>query len=529
MTLTTTGRRRGALAAATTLTSVLLLVTPGASSVSAAVNVPTVTGWTPLDAQHQQLDPGVDLFRYKETSPSPLRAGKPRELNVMRIDPAISAVRIESTYGKKAGESEIVRDQLNQYAQLPLAGINASYFMREGEHAAQPATPETIQSFGVTARDGVLLGAACDPTTTARRSVILQHGIPYVTRLSTTLSVTSSVVPSGGSASHTIDDINRNPGGALACPRDDEDGVADGAVDGDRGISYTDAHGKEMTVFQDPQEIVLFNDRYGMPTPTPGMNPKIGSDNQAGFEVLVDADGTLTRPADWTTRGGHLVPQGKQILQAIGTEPTAWLQGMFDTKAKLTIDQKVTDLADNRDIPLDESVDILSGGTRLMDDGRNGAPAIYAKNADGSTKVEDGKPVLTSCGRVVKKEGADPAAELTANDIICKDARTTLGIDDQGRTVIVTITGTRDEPEDPAGALATFDGSFLSEVTAVFTQLKVMDAINLDGGGSTMLLTRDPSNPNNYTRQTGLTDQKHRPVFDSVYVGVGGEAITPGG
>ncbi|MGR4878037.1 hypothetical protein ACIPUC_01180 [Streptomyces sp. LARHCF249] len=56
--------------------------------------------------------------------------------------------------------------------------------------------------------------------------------------------------------------------------------------------------------------------------------------------MLVAADGTLTRPADWTTRGWHLVPEGKHILQAIGTEPTAWLKRMFDAKAKLTINQK---------------------------------------------------------------------------------------------------------------------------------------------------------------------------------------------
>ncbi|MBT2452836.1 phosphodiester glycosidase family protein [Streptomyces sp. ISL-43] len=521
MTLTTTARR-GALATATALTSVLLLVTPGASSVSAAATAPDVTGWTPLDTQYQQLDPGVELFRYKETSPSPLRAGKPRELNVLRIDPAVSAVRIESTYGRKAGESEIVRDQLNQYAQLPLAGINASYFTNEGQHAERPTTPETVQSFGATARDGVLLGAACEPTKSARRSLVLQHGIPYVADLATALSVTSSVPPSGGgSALHKIDDINRNPGGAMTCPRDVEDGVADmkekdlkdGVEDGFEqvmvdgklekvpvtlGLTYEDSHGKTVTVHQDPQEIILFNDRYGMPTPTPGMNPKIGSDNQAGFEVQVEEDGTLTRPADWTSRGGHLVPQGKHILQAIGVEPTAWLQGMFDAKAKLTIDQKVTDLADNRNIPLDESVDILSGGARLMDDGVPYAPG--------------------SCGRTVG----------SGSDVICKDSRTTLGVDDQGRTVFVTVTGTRDEPADPAEALATYDGAFFSEVTSVFKDLKVMDAINLDGGGSTMLLTRDPSNPNNYTRQTGLTDQKHRPVFDSVYVGVGGESVTPG-
>ncbi|MFJ6444856.1 phosphodiester glycosidase family protein [Streptomyces sp. NPDC091649] len=524
MTLTTIGRR-GALAATTALTSVLLLLPPGASSVSAAGIFPEVPGWSKLETQYEQLDPGVELFRYRETAPAALRADMPpREMNVLRVDPAVSAVRIESAYGRQAGKAEKVVDQLNQYAaaQRPLAGINGSYFTPEGTHHARPDTPESVQTFGTVAHDGVLLGAAC--TSGKRRSLILQHGIPYVTTLATDLSVTGSVPPSGGgSAVHRIDDINRNPGGAMTCARDDEDGIGDQRekdlsdgirdgyyyveVDGVRervkaepGITYKDG-GKSVTVLQDPAEIILFNDRYGMVTPTPGMNPKIGSDNQAGFEVLVDADGTLTRPADWTTRGGHLVPRGKHILQAIGTGPTAWLKGMFDAKAKLTIDQKVTDLDDdNRAIALDESVDILSGGHLLMRDG-----VFYAPRSCSSHRTEG-----------------------TGADAICRDSRTTLGVDDQGRTVIVTITGPRVEPTDEQLAKAQYDGAFIDEAAIVLQGLKVQDAINLDGGGSTTLLTYDASDSDNYKRHTGLTDLKHRPVFDSVYVGVGGLAVTPG-
>lgn len=524
MTLTTTGRR-GAIAATTALTSVLLLLTPGASSVSAAGNFPEVPGWSKLETQYEQLDAGVELFRYQETTPAALRKDMPRrEMNVLRIDPAISTVRIESTYGAKAGEAEKVVDQLNHYSAVnhPLAGINASYFTPEGTHHAKPDTPESVQAFGTVAYDGVLLGAACKSG--IRRSLVLQHGIPYVTTLATDLSVTGSVPPAGGgSAKHEIDDINRNPGGAMTCARDDEDGagdqkekdLSDGILDGyyyvdvdgvqtrvkaELGITYKDG-AKSVTVLQDPAEIVLFNDRYGMVTPTPDMNAEIGSDNQPGFEVLVEADGTLSRPADWTTRGGHLVPQGKRILQAIGTEPTAWLKGMFDAKSKLTIDQKVTDLDEgNRVIPMDESVDILSGGNLLMRDGVSYAPH--------------------SC--------SDHRTVGTGPDAICRDSRTTLGVDDQGRTVIVTVTGPRDEPVDPAKALLQYDGAFLDEVTSLLQVLKVQDAINLDGGGSTTLLTYDASDSDNYKRHTGLTDQKHRPVFDSVYVGAGGLAVTPG-
>ncbi|WP_167739663.1 hypothetical protein [Streptomyces subrutilus] len=32
----------------------------------------------------------------------------------------------------------------------------------------------------------------------------------------------------------------------------------------------------------------------------------------------------------------------------------------------------------------------------------------------------------------------------------------------------------------------------------------------------------------NYRRYSGLTDLKHRPVYDAVYVGLGGDIVTPG-
>ncbi|MFF5453927.1 phosphodiester glycosidase family protein [Streptomyces sp. NPDC012950] len=520
------GTRRTALAGVTALATALLAVTlPGPHTAVATTAAPPLAGWEAItDADGNKiLAPGVEHFRYRETTPPPgdLRHGKPRrELNVLRIDPAKGALRIESSYGRAAGDAEIVRDQLNRNKNLPVAGINGSFFSPEGRHAqAAAGEEESVQSYGATVRDGVLLGAACNPDKASRRSLVLQYGIPYITEVSTSMAVTSDRAPAaGGPVRQVVDDVNRNPGGALACPRDETDGVGDkdpNDPNDAEGRKYTDSEGRSMTAYQDPTEFVLFNDRYGMKTPKPDLNPAIGSDNSAGFEVVIEPDGALTRPPTWSTvRGGKDVPKGKHVLQVVGTQPTAWLKEMYAAGAKLTLEQKVTDTFDGRDIPLDESVDIVSGGHRLIMNGVNKFPG----NRDGQ-----GNP--TSCARLVSQ----------GEQIICKDSRTVVGVDDRGRTVLATLTGPRDEnPVTGEADIAVYDGGFFADVTRPLAELGVMDAINLDGGGSTTLLIRqkndDPADTAaNYRRYSGLTDLKHRPVFDTVYVGLGGGLVTPGG
>lgn len=526
-----TRSRRAALACATAATTALLLAIPGAAS--SADSAPVLPGWAvaapdALDT-NKVLAPGVEHFRYQEnavTDPAHARYGLPRrELNILRIDPAKGSLRIESTTGRKAGTAEIVRDQLNaNTGNLPIAGINGSYFMPEGVRAGDPeGTLESVQSFGATARDGVLLGAACQ-TTSARRSLVLQHGIPYITLVRTELSATTHLASAEGGVvgSMVIDDVNRNPGVALACPRE--------AGDGPKAV-FTHPEGKEIAAYQDATEFVLFNDRYGLKTPRPNLmsDAAITADDHPGYEVLIAEDGSLSRPAEWgAERGGKTVPQGQHILQAVGEQPSAWLKDMLDKGGKLTVQQKMFDTFGNREIPLDESVDVISGGHRLFGNGTNEAPSIYKIDEANGTlvtdpvtgeqvkaemvKQPDGKmvPVFTSCAR------QDP----TGAKIYCQDSRTVVGVDNEGRTLFATITGPRDE-SDPA----IYGGGFFAEITRPLEKFGVMDAINLDGGGSTMMLIRDSAHEHDYQRHTGLTDPKHRPVFDSVYVGLGGELL----
>ncbi|MEV4949392.1 phosphodiester glycosidase family protein [Streptomyces sp. NPDC053755] len=497
--------RRALVAAATALTAGLVLAVPGATSAAenaatTAEGAPALAHWTALE--NRALAPGVEHFRYRESAPNAIRAGAPRELNIIRMDPAKGALRLESTHGLRGGQEESVRTMLAKLPDLPIAGANGSYFANEGTPGV---TPETIQTFGISARDGELTSANCTTSSSdPRQGVVLQYGIPYIAPLETVITVSGDKEAKEspyGEKTQRIDDVNRNPGGALACPRDADDQA--GKVG-----PYTDAYGKSIAAYTDPTEFVLFDDTYEMPTPKRDVNKKITADDQAGYEVRLDATGRIVE--GWAERGGHTVPEGEYILQAIGDHQADWLSRQHQAGAVLTIDQKVVDHSFDgggvpRELPLDESVDIIAGGDRMVTAGTShygvDRPSEYAYG---------------SCGRLYDVTGARKTLVTSADYVktdFCRDTRTVLGVDDHGRTLIATLSGPRDTYAP--------DGGFLTEVAVPLMTLGAMDVVNLDGGGSTTLLTGAE-----LTRQSGLTDGPapgtERQVADALYIGRGG-------
>ncbi|SEC15004.1 phosphodiester glycosidase family protein [Streptomyces sp. TLI_105] len=496
------------VAAVTALSSVFLFTGSGPTSAAEEPpSAPELARWTAQTADSRLLAPGVEYFRYKETSPIAQRT-YPRELNVVRIDPAKGALRIESTFGRKAGTGETVREMVAAMPETPLAAINGGYFMNEGTPDTTDAVPETVQTFGATVRDGEVMGASC-VLDRNRQSVVLQYGVPYVTQLETDISVTSSLTEEQGrpygEVTQRVDDVNRNPGGALGCPRDADDTA------GELG-PYKDAYGKDLAAYTDPTEFVLFNYSYKTTTPKPDVNKNITADDQAGYEVVLDSTtGAIVEGGPG--RGGRTVGKGQYVLQAIGDHQADWLRQQQQKKATLTVTQKLWDHrfeADGikREIPLDETVDVVDGGSLLMRDGVN------KYGSTGATGYAHG-----SCARLYDENGLSKeltAATPQAKTDFCRDSRTALGVDDQGRTLLVTLSGPRDQYYP--------DGGFLAEVTEPLKALGVMDALNQDGGGSSTMLLGNGTRPVN-----GLTDGPapgvERRVYDSIYVGIGGSPV----
>ncbi|WP_406280407.1 phosphodiester glycosidase family protein [Embleya sp. NBC_00896] len=458
-------------AAGGSLCAAIVIAAPGSSEAGAPrpTTLPAVTGqpvvpladaWT--KGETKTLAAGVVYTRWTEKHPHPSRPG-PRVLDVVRADPGRSPVTLDSTSGMAAGVAEPTSAQLASVtpfvSRRPIAGVNGGYFKPEPAHPDLGVS--TIASTGIAARNGVLYGASCWNKGAGNVSAVLRFGMPYISRLRTNMSV---ALATDARTAYEIDDVNRNPGRVPGCRREEADQpTADPAV------------------FRDPDEIVVFTSDYGVPLPKPGVDKALKEDDDAGFEVVLDARNVVT--AARAKRGGRtpaekvVVPEGGRVLQGVGAGGT-WLSRHARVGVALTITQTVTDLNTDRPIPLDASVDIVNGVHRLLRDGE------------------------------LPNDLGNPCKELLdAGGTVCTDSRTALGTDITGATVLATLTGGTAE-----------DGALLPEFATLLKAdpLHLVDAINLDGGGSTTLMI-------DTHRVTVVTDKTNgtlteRPVFNAIYL-----------
>lgn len=201
----------------------------------------------------------------------------------------------------------------------------------------------------------------------------------------------------------------------------------------------------------DPNEIVDFTPDFGPTTPA-----------GPGLEVLLDAQGTIT--AVNHTRG-TAVPAGGQSLQATGTDVDR-LAALAIPGKKLKVDTDV--LTENGKIlKTTRSTDVVNGGPTLV---QNGQLDVTAKR-DGMVRTNDSNSFFY--GWVHKR-----------------NPRTFAGVDAQGRTLLVTADGRQ----------TTSLGLSLNEEAHVAKSLGMVNAMNLDGGGSTTMVQsgqvmNSPSDP----------------------------------
>ncbi|MEU8351873.1 phosphodiester glycosidase family protein [Streptomyces sp. NPDC048845] len=239
------------------------------------------------------------------------------------------------------------------------------------------------------------------------------------------LSTRSTVHAGSGpaAASETVDGINRVPGLIRNC----------GGVGADRP---TEAPRHDVTC-TDPNEIVRFTGELGTGTP-PG----------PGTEAVLDAEGRVTavRP-----RGGP-VPEDGSVLAGIGTGGD-WLRSHAVPGSVLRVEDRITD-ARGRRVELGPRDDIVNGGPQLVRDGR----------------------VAVDYGTDGTAHPGNPTAAYTWG--IKRNPRTFLGTDARGRILLVTSAGRQPGYSDGLG---------LNEGAELMRRLGAVNAMNLDGGGSTAM------------------------------------------
>ncbi|GAB3159966.1 phosphodiester glycosidase family protein [Amycolatopsis stemonae] len=242
---------------------------------------------------------------------------------------------------------------------------------------------------------------------------------------------------------HEVNGVNRKPGVVRNC--------------GEPGDVPTDRPLHDTTCTH-PDELVLFTPQLGTPTPAGD-----------GVEAVLDAHDVVTavRPA-----GGE-VPAGGHTVQGIGAAAT-WLRDRARPGAKLPVSTRIFE--GPRPV---HPAGVVNGGPWLVRDGRVAIDAA----ADGV--VHPGDPSFVY-GWAVKR-----------------NPRTMVGLDRQGRLLIVTADG-----RQPGFA----EGLSLVEGARLMARLGAVTAINLDGGGSTAMAIDGElvSSPSDATGE--------RPVGDALLV-----------
>jgi hypothetical protein len=226
---------------------------------------------------------------------------------------------------------------------------------------------------------------------------------------------------SGGSSIRILG-INRLPGSAEDC------GVS--------GFVPT-SEPRQNTLCIGPNDVVLFTPMFGAPLPAA---PATGPAAQA---VL----GPQGQVVSVGTPGGTL-PAGDSAVQAIGSD-AAWLTAHADIGQQLTVSEQLR-TASGAPVRLTPQTSIASAGPVLVHDGRIAIDAV--------------------------NEGVlDPRDLNDYTFSAYRHARTFVGVDGRGRLLLATADGIPGISE----------GLTLSEEAELMRSLGAVDAMNLDGGGST--------------------------------------------
>ncbi len=238
-------------------------------------------------------------------------------------------------------------------------------------------------------------------------------------------NLTSTVTLRAAGAAHPVEGINRKPGLLRDCGRP--------------GVSPTERPRQDFTCTS-TDELVLFTAAFGADLPTGG-----------GAQAVLDASGTVLSIG---ARDGGAVPDGGSVVQGIGASAD-WLTAHVHPGARLLLDDQVRDTASGARVDVHAGDGIVSAAPVLL---RGGRLAIDA-DTEGVIDVHD-----LSFGYAWAEQ---------------RQPRTMAGIDGLGRLLLVTVDG-----RQPGVS----EGVTLQEGARLMQSLGAVDAMNLDGGGSTAMV-----------------------------------------
>lgn len=206
---------------------------------------------------------------------------------------------------------------------------------------------------------------------------------------------------------------------------------------GGTGDTPTDAPKHDVTC-ADPDELVLFTEEFGSTTP-----------QGEGLEVVTDRHGRVLQVND---ERGTTLTDGRRSIQATGDSVTA-LREFAAAAQRIKVTNEYLDERGKK-LRMTPHTQVFNGGPNLLTDGERDI-----------TAARDGMVHADNPGQFY-------------GWVHQRNPRTLAGIDDRGRLVLITADGRQTDSV----------GLSVSEAADLAEDLGLVDAINLDGGGSTTMV-----------------------------------------
>lgn len=352
----------------------------------------------------------------------------PWSLDVLVVDPARfrGSLRSELATGVVPGRETTSATARRTHA---LAAVNGGYFVIGGSHTTPGnwVAGTDGDAAGVSVVGGTLLSEAV----TGRPALVVPGDFARgtsVRRLRTDMTVGVS-----GGPTRKVTGLNRQSGLIVNC--------------GGVGSTTPFSHPAHDYTCGNVNELVAITSKFGATAP-----------RGSGHQVTLDADGRVTAVRE--SRGGS-VPARGTVLQGTGTE-ARWLRTHARIGARLTVRDRVSDADTGAALPLTAKTSVVNGGPLLLRDGQS----VLDPVRDGWSP-EDIK-------------GADRAA-LYNDWYLRRNPRTAAGVTRDGRVILLTVDGRHADRSV---------GLTITETADVLRSLGAVDALNLDGGGSTAMVVR---------------------------------------
>ncbi|MFA0412938.1 phosphodiester glycosidase family protein [Vibrio renipiscarius] len=375
----------------------------------------------------------------------------PFDISVLRVDLNQYQGKVASILANdKITTAETVSSMAER--NQALAAINGGFF------AFNDQVGDLGAPAGLYVKDGQLLREAAN-----QRPVLIIDNSGQHSKVSIGNSVTTEVQLNLNGNIVRIDGINRKPGVILNCG------------------GFGDTPSTEAIhdfVCTDDSEIIIYNSAYAAKTP-----------QGEGQEIVIDSNGKVI---EMFTQRGSVINAGFSYVQLTG-------DSALDVKLgdKLTLTSKV--VVDGEEVQLRKGVSMLNAGPSLV---TNFAIDIASRNTQGfnpypstgdhaGSQDDDG---LGVSGAMENREG------FYNGWVLRRHPRTALGVTDNNILYAAVVYGR---------APTETEGASITDVAVVMEALGTKNAINLDGGGSSMMVIDGQ-------RTGSSSDANEREVSDAI-------------